>query len=171
MSHRVWEGIRRDEYKFTDLPKVVQEKEAERAYQGLKMREEGIGAVSRIPKVDRDDFIRAHEGGNRDQACEILDRKSFRENMFLGASSKETRDIAATRGRDEEWKAVAANGRTPPGKKPEHASPKVKSASDIDASAFNLDGLKMTDAPATISSRDIPGAATAPKGTQSFRGG
>ena len=30
MSKRIWEGVRRNEYKFTDLPKDVQEKEESR---------------------------------------------------------------------------------------------------------------------------------------------
>lgn len=170
MSKRVWEGIRHDEYKFTDLPRVVQEKEAERAYQVLKKREAGIGAVSRISEVDRDDLIRAYEGGNRDKTCDVLDRKSFRDNMFVGATSKETKDIAATRGKDAEGTVVAANTGTAPPKQPDQVPAKPTSKSDLDASAFNLDGLKIADAPAAISSRDIPAAAT-PKGAKSFRGG
>lgn len=120
MSYRVWEGIRRDEYKFTELPKVIQEKESERAYSVFKKRETGLGVESKIPQADRDDFIRAYESGERDKACEILNRKSFREYMFVGNSSPEMKENAATLGRGADAKNVAANASVPPTTQPAH---------------------------------------------------
>lgn len=71
MSHRIWEGIRRDEYKFTELPKVVQEKEMERAYPRFRNSAIGTADESRIPAKDREDFIRAYDEGKRDEAAKV----------------------------------------------------------------------------------------------------
>jgi hypothetical protein len=170
LSKRVWEGIRRDEYKFTELPKVVQDKEAERAYRRLRDSAIGVGDAKGIPENDRNEFIRAYESGEHTKAGKILERESFRQSMFLGASSTETKDLVATRDREKDAKGVEASTGTPTAKQPEQAPPETTSKSDVDASAFNLDGLKIAEAPATISSRDIPAAANSPKGAQSFRG-
>ena len=61
MSRRIWEGVRRDEYKFTDLPKDVQEKEERQAYKLLHDSPNLSATAARIPDKDRTDFLRAYE--------------------------------------------------------------------------------------------------------------
>jgi len=61
MSRRIWEGVRRDEYKFADLSKDIQEKEESRAYKLLSVSPKQSANVMRIPQKDKNDFIRAYE--------------------------------------------------------------------------------------------------------------
>ncbi len=172
MSHRIWEGIRRDEYKFTDLPKVVQEKESERAYSVLKKREAEVGRASRIPETDREDFIRAYESGNRDGASKVLDRKSFRENMAVSVPSNEKNAIAIAHSRNMESGRVekgASAGLAQEGKK---LPPVSGSGSDLDLTALNLDGVKMAEVPSKVSAADIPdGKTSTAKNGPSLRNG
>ena len=172
MSHRVWEGIRRDEYTFTELPKVVQEKEAARAYSVLKKREAELGKAVQIPDADRDDFIHAYESGEREEASKILERRSFRENMFHGQESKTIRHAPVEREREADSARIekeigsnlSARGETQP-------TQKSGAKADLDVSGLSLDGVKIADAPAKISSADIPTAtASTERIGPSFRG-
>ena len=172
MSHRVWEGIRRDEYTFTELPKVVQEKEAARAYSVLKKREAELGKAVQIPDADRDDFIHAYESGEREAASKILERRSFRENMFHGQESKTIRHAPVERGREADRAGIekeiggnlSARGETQP-------TQKSGGKADLDVSGLSLDGVKIADAPSKFSSADIPTAtASTERIGPSFRG-
>jgi len=51
MSHRVWEGIRRDEYIFSELPETVQGKEADRVYTVFKSKRLSRGAPRKFRQV------------------------------------------------------------------------------------------------------------------------
>jgi hypothetical protein len=158
MSHRVWEGIRRDQYKFSDLPEVVQEKEEDRAYSVLKKRETKVGAPERIPAVDREDFIRAYEGGKRKDAGVILDRPSFREHMFLGRNSRAIQNITVEAGKEAESVEVRANlaaSQRPAGvEAPPQPSSGTKA--NVDVSGLNLDGVTLAALPPDISPADLP---------------
>jgi hypothetical protein len=159
MSHRIWEGIRRDEYKFTDLPKVVQEKEAERAYYVLKKRETGTGKASNIPETDREDFIRAYESGKREEAKKILERESFRMNMFVNETTVEKRDVAANKDKESERSAFADNVRSQPsGKAEQKVRPDAASMGELDFSSVNLGGMKVADDKSAASPAGIPRA-------------
>lgn len=169
MSKRVWEGIRRDEYTFSELPKVVQEKEADRAYAVFKKRDSEAAKDPHIPQVDRDDFIRAYESGDREKAGKVLERDSFKQNMFRGPESAVNLSKAAQGRGDagaqiEKQTAKAADAPKP--------APISGSKSDFDAAAINLDGLTMAPVPAKISSADLPSAvASNAKGGPSLRNG
>ncbi len=76
MSHRIWEGIRHDEYEFTDLPYDPKEKESQRIRE-LFARSQ----LKQIPEQDRADFVRAYDCGDKEQAYEILDRDSSAINL------------------------------------------------------------------------------------------
>ena len=141
MSHRVWEGIRRDEYTFTDLPKIVQEKEAGRAYSILKGRETEIGKPSGIPLADREDFIDAYERGTRDDASKILERQSFRENMAVGNTGR-FEHSSAGQSKEAERKAIAGKADQPQTARNEHKSSAPAGAmADIDLASIKLDGM------------------------------
>jgi hypothetical protein len=81
MSHRIWEGIRRDEFKFSELPRNVQAKEAERVYNTLS-EPTAEAEIRRIPIQDRSDFCHAFEDGDIVKSGEVLDRESFRQNLW-----------------------------------------------------------------------------------------
>jgi len=172
MSHRIWEGIRRDEYKFAELPKSVQEKEAKQAYKRLTESAVGIGNGSEIPDKDRQDFIRAYEAGKRDEAEKVLNRESFKRNFFLGTESKPVKSAQVQTGRDGEGKAAGeqiATGAAPSGSGPpsQGAGRAKQSVQDV-----NLEGFKLADAPGPPSVASMPQGALAPvKSLPSLGGG
>jgi hypothetical protein len=159
MSHRIWEGVRRDEYKFTELPKSVREKETKQAYKLLRDPSKGPESALQIPEKDRSDFIRAYESGNQEEAGRILERESFRKNMFKETPSRPIQHVSAERGRDADAatieKRFADGGQDKPKPARKSATP-----ADLDISGINLDGLKMAEAPAQTCAADIPTAKT-----------
>lgn len=173
MSHRIWEGVRRDEYKFSELPNSVREKESKQVYNLIRDSAGKSGDLSRIPEKDREDFLRAFEAGKREDAVKILDRESFRENMFKHPESKANNHLDVQRGREVNGDAVEK--RTATRGNPDNSSqsgPKADAAADMDLSALNLNGVKLAEAPAKPSAADIPhaGASTANSGP-ALRGG
>lgn len=88
MSQRVWGGVRQGEYKFTELPDPVKEKEAQRMEMRLGKSDELVGSLSSIPTNDRDDFMNARKQGNRELSYGVLDRPSFAQH----AAPSEVRD-------------------------------------------------------------------------------
>lgn len=81
MSQRIWEGVRRDEYEFSELPDIVKQKEAQYLYNQLRDGAERNPGLLRIPETDRADFLREWDTGNRSKTYEVLDRPSFSENV------------------------------------------------------------------------------------------
>ena len=81
MSYRIWEGVRREEYRFTELPDVVKEKEAQQLRHSLGLANAMQGDLKQILAQDRADFIQAWDGGNRQEAYKVLDRPSFSEHV------------------------------------------------------------------------------------------
>ena len=162
MSHRIWEGVRKGEYKFEELPPAVREKEATQVYKRLTESAIGAGDSSAIPEKDRNDFIRAYEAGKRDDAEKVLERESFKKNLFRGSESKAVKSVQVESGRDAEGKAMGeqiAMGTAPAGStQPGRSAGKAKE-SVLD---LNLDGLKLADASSQQSSANIPRGAPAP---------
>lgn len=86
MSTRVWEGVRRKEYEFIDLPDIVKEKEAQRLRDSLSGKVLD-SHLHRIPASDRDEFVRAWDEGNRNASYQVLNRQSFGANVSLSAKT------------------------------------------------------------------------------------
>jgi hypothetical protein len=162
MSHRVWEGIRRDLYKFSDLPQVVQEKEEDRAYAVLKKREAQSGAPDRIPAVDRDDFIREYEGGKRKDAAVILSRPSFREHMFLGKDSAPIRSREAEVGAEAQAARMRDHSAASPAATDSEAQPlpPSRAKANVDASGLKLEGMALAALPPDVSTAGLPNAGS-----------
>lgn len=96
MSHRIWEGVRRKEYEFSELPDIVKEKEAQRLRDQLD-RTQIPSDLQRIPERDRADFTRAWDSGERNQAYEVLDRPVFAENVALKPSAVRSENVEANK--------------------------------------------------------------------------
>ena len=92
MSHRVWEGVRRKEYEFSELPDIVKEKEAKRLRNELG-KEQVAPDLLNIPAGDRRDFMKAWDEGNKPRSYEVLDRPSFAANVSLSAKSVEAETV------------------------------------------------------------------------------
>ena len=88
MSHRVWEGIRKNEYTFAQLPGTVREKEMKQAYKRLQDSALGIGEAANIPENDRSDFVSAYGSGKRKEAETVLNRDSFTNVLFRATNEK-----------------------------------------------------------------------------------
>lgn len=159
MSRRIWEGVRRDEYKFSDLPTTVREKETERAYARLKKPALGISTESRIPGTDRDDFIRAYEGGKRDDAEKVLDREGFRRNLFTqsGMNRRSSPDIGSAKDAERVQKNLSS---TPAAHQTVATDVEFSAKADLDLSTLKLDGIKLAEVAKQQSSTEIPRAAT-----------
>ena len=173
MSHRIWEGIRREEYAFSELPQWVREKEAKHAYMRLRDSTIGSADAARIPEQDRKDFIRAYESGKREDAEKILERESFKNGMFRGPESRSINHARVDTGRDAEGAVVGkriAAGIVPDGAVPRTG--KDAGNANLDLSDINLDGLKLTEGSSAPSSAEIPRGETAPaKSGPSLRSG
>jgi hypothetical protein len=98
MSQRVWEGVRRHEYEFTELPDSVKEKEAQRIHDMLSGISRIPPEMNRIPQTDRTDFVTAWHSGRKEAAYNILDRPSFAENVVVLS-----RPVLEKSGEDREW--------------------------------------------------------------------
>lgn len=83
MSHRVWEGVRREEYRFTELPETVKEKEAQRLRDALGAGNRDLEA---IPETDRSDFINSWDAGRKKESYQVLDRPSFAKSVSVSAA-------------------------------------------------------------------------------------
>ncbi len=162
LSHRIWEGVRREEYTFTELPKSVREKETKQAYHLLRDPSKGPESALAIPEKDRSDFIRAYESGKEDEAGKILERESFRKNMFKETSSPPIKHVSAELGRNADAASIekrfsdATGGQNRP-----EGLRKSDTSAVLDVSGINLNGLRMAEAPAQTSAADIPTAKTA----------
>ena len=154
MSHRFWEGVRRNEYQFHEAPSSVREKDTDWAYTTLAKRERSPIHMHDIPENDRGDFICAYEGGRRDEAERILERDGFKQNMFRAPASKNVGQTRAERGRDADQKAlekvIAANESNAE----KRGATERKSATDI--SDLRSEGVTLAEAPVCISSSEIP---------------
>ncbi len=162
MTTRVWEGVRRQEYHFSELPEVVKEKEAERLQQ-LLLKGSGVARdLERIPAPDREDFLSAWKAGKRADAFEILDRPSFAENVSVSS-----RKVKMQSGREQAGdrsafvEAVKAVEKSGEAQQPV-TNPELNPISDVDLSGVSLDKLgletfftKPTDLPVTTPSRPI----------------
>ncbi|MEA3207164.1 MAG: hypothetical protein QOE70_221 [Chthoniobacter sp.] len=153
MSHRIWEGIRRDEYTFSELPKSVREKEMEQAYKRLRDSPNELGSASRIPESDRVDFIRAYEGGRREEASKILDRESFKQNMALTSQNGTGRSERAAAALSDSNAIIANVSDTAEGNraKKKKTSSEPSSLGDLDLSSIDLKDVEMKDSNGQVS--------------------
>ena len=152
MSHRFWEGIRHNEYRFTDAPAIVQEKEAKLAFRDLTGPSNAqTRTLEQIPEADRADFIRAYQSGDRNEVGRVLSRDSFRQNMAVESSTGIRHKTADLDGKAADDKAVVAksgDNKTPPVKNDvPQASP--GSMADLPTDALTLSGVNLVDASVT----------------------
>lgn len=93
MSHRVWEGVRRKEYEFIDLPEPVKEKEAQRLYEILNTERPLPRELNRIPAQDKKEFLEAWKADDHGKAFTVLNRPSFAGNVALSSRSIEPQKV------------------------------------------------------------------------------
>jgi len=146
MSKRIWEGVRRNEYKFSNLPKDVQEKEEDRVYKLLKEAPARRTNALQVPEADRSDFIRSYEKGDRTNAAHILDREAFKQNMFRNAESPAIDHVSVTVGKTAESSKVVAQVKSR-GEPPAKGATKAPAGSlgSADFSALDLGGINPPD--------------------------
>ena len=94
MSHRIWEGVRRGEYEFVELPEQVRRKEADLLYQQLAAKQLPPN-LEAIPQKDREEFIASYKAGNHAKMDEVLNRESFKENVSVEKPTSRIPDTKA----------------------------------------------------------------------------
>lgn len=155
MSHRVWEGIRHDEYRFTDLPKNVQEKEEDFIYSKFSNPAKTHDSMEQIPTLDRADFMRAYNAGDREGASKVLNRESFSRNVALKIASIENHRSQSVGNPANDDLLLANDKAVKSGTAP------VKDAAE-DRPGFadvQLNGLVLIDSTLAPSSASIPNAS------------
>jgi hypothetical protein len=161
MSRRIWKGIRKGEYAFSELPTNVREKETERAYDVINKQERLDAGVAEIPEKDRTDFIRAFEGGHRRDAEKILERESFKANLFRNAESEERVSIDVVKSKFAEKQSTAAAIMNSASNKSQVNAPSGAKNASRDLSGFDLDGVKLVDVETQGSTAELPNGRTA----------
>jgi hypothetical protein len=157
MSQRVWEGIRRDEYSFGDLPASVREKEAKHAYMRLHGSSISIGGAAEIPEQDRNEFLRTYESGKERDAEKILERQSFKKNMFRGAESKPVRHSAVGHMTDADTGALLSKIETETAKEGDKpAKAPAGSMAEVDFSSISLSSIKPAEHPSEGAIANLP---------------
>lgn len=139
ISHRLWEGLRYGEGKFSELPAHIKEKEAEQIYFLVK-RKNVSADVELIPEKDREDFIKAFESDQKDEAYQILNRTGFTNSISTSTASP-VRGADVTIGREENRHAILSEILSGNQKQQVEASAK-DSLADLDLSSIDLSGLK-----------------------------
>jgi hypothetical protein len=160
MSHRIWEGVRRDEYKFTELPEIVQEKEAKLAYKKLTADSINQSALAQIPDVDCKDFVEAYRSGDHKKAFHVLDRDSFKRNMALATSTgtkHETADIG--KAVDDQAAVTYVKTGVERTSKPLAASATTAQFEDIKLDTEKLKDVALANSFSTPSAASMPNAS------------
>lgn len=142
ISYRVWEGVRRGEYKFSELPEVVRKKESERLHEILSKDQREWGNLTSLPEKDRADFISAHQSGDQVRVDEVLNRDSFKNSVSTKKPDTISHAEAARTGETD--KAILANlgsASTPDAEK----NPASEKKPLPDFKDINLDGLALAE--------------------------
>lgn len=155
MSHRVWEGVRHGEYRFSDLPKGVRDKEEDRVYAKFVDPSRNRDSLEPIQEGDRSDFVRAYKAGDRKGAAEVLNRDSFRRNLASSnASGAEHQAVPA--GKEADDRGVLADD------KPRDTVSNSSSAmAKIQLASEKLKDFTLDDSPAAPAVASIPMAGAA----------
>jgi hypothetical protein len=99
--------------------------------------------LEKIPQTDREDFQSAWRAGHRKEACEILDRPSFAENVAVSS-----RRVTSQNGREQagDKRSAIAEASANTEKTARQSAPATtsgsKPVSDADLSALSLDNFK-----------------------------
>ena len=146
MSHRVWEGVRRGEYHFSDLPKDVRDKEEDRIFAKISDPVKAHDSMGQIPESDRADFIRAYNSGDREETAQVLNRECFGKNTALSTTAGVKHEIA-DEGKKADNQAVVESVRNSTGKAMESAGGSTASAQfqDIQLDTSNLKNVTLVD--------------------------
>jgi len=135
MSERVWEGIKRHEYTFDELPQVVQKDESKQLYMELTGKAKAPPGAANIPEQDKADFVHEYEAGDKKGVAKVLSRKSFSEN--LGSQTAVSTDTAEQKKSDGTFAKTAQKQNT------------TLAKDDTDALAFD-DGKQASVCPTTL---------------------
>lgn len=112
MSQRVWGGVKRGEYQFTELPEVVKEKEADRLEEILKAGPSRPSSVWEVPEADRADFMKARDQDRKQESFEVLNRPSFAATLG-SAKEREVSSQVVVEGQEANKAAVAKAPKEP----------------------------------------------------------
>ena len=148
MSGRVWEGVRRSEYEISVLPKAMREKEMAQAYDRLKSP---TASEALIPQQDRSDYINNYDEGKKEEAAKVLDRPSFKENMFSKPQASDRARLGQDVGKLKSAEKMVADAKEPDAKKSRLDSAKGSGIADESLATLEMKGVKLAKAPENFS--------------------
>ncbi|MBX7210390.1 MAG: hypothetical protein K1X78_18915 [Verrucomicrobiaceae bacterium] len=148
MSRRVWEGVHRGEYKFSELPESVKSRESDRVHSSLTQGTGRLSEADAIPAADRTEFVQRYSSGESEAAYRVLDRPCFADALsqtgpvFIGQESTAGRDALKTSIRE----AVGGEARNEP-------QTNGTSMASLDVNDALLESLRATALPSSPDSK------------------
>ena len=134
----------------------MREKETEQAYKLLRNPSKGPESALAIPDNDRNDFTRAYEAGKIEEAGQILDRDSFKKNLFRKTDSREIKHVSTERGREADAEIMAKNLGAAPVRGAQAGEGNTPAGSKAAIAGVSLEGVTLADAPEQPSAANIP---------------
>lgn len=160
MSKRIWEGIRHKQYEFADLPAEVKEREAKQAYLELRDGKSRLNSAVALPQKDRKDFITSYEAGDDAESEKVLNRRGFKDNLFVGTDNKIINSTAVTHGQDVQRATVLATTRAEQSPKPNGAAKATALPADLAASAMDFGGMRPAETSSEGAVANLPQKAS-----------
>jgi hypothetical protein len=158
LSHLLWEGIRRQTFRFCELPRAVRNDERLQVLAVMKDEEKQASTASEIPEEERNALLQATEQGDRLEAEYILSGQVFGEGMFQTSDSQ--KKLFPERHRAEEdhtREASAAEMLLPAVQKIVQAA--ADRVAELDLSQGRLNGVKVVAATTRVTAAAIPESA------------
>lgn len=155
MSQRVWGGVKRGEYQFTELPEVVKEKEADRLEEILKAGPSRPSSVWEVPEADRADFMKARDQDRKQESFEVLNRPSFAAALGDAKEREVASKTVDLANAEEQAITVSETRSVPHASKPEkiqEADQGTIGLEDLGTFADPLKNALVTAAPAPVRS-------------------
>jgi len=146
MSDRIWTGVENGSHSFKELPDQVRKKETDQLANYIKNPEKAPDAVQRMNPEVKEEFIKAHDAGDRESAQKILNSKGLFES-----SPTEKTQAAAERSEAAASRAAKSEGDRPEIQKKEVETLAQKDPEEDDLSALGDLSVSMTDLPSSPS--------------------
>jgi hypothetical protein len=112
MSQRVWEGVRRRQYEFMELPETVKEKEAKQMHSFLTREGTRDRFASAVPIDDQRDFLESYSAGHCQASYAVLNRPGF-ASAFVDRAQAEVASQDVTDGKSSLKDAIKAGMKMP----------------------------------------------------------
>lgn len=108
MSTRIWEGVRRNEFEFDELPKPVLERETDRTYLQLTGKAKKCQNLPEFSQQAQQEIVQAYEAGDKASAARFISRGTIREEREQSKGEAKA-DVPTARQTDGDKKATVGS--------------------------------------------------------------